>query len=53
MRVIESNRAVYFENEFCSSQVSREIVFKEERIFIPVPVASAFDYEPAIDQIPV
>ena len=39
-RVIESNRAIYFEDNTSTSQGLREIVFKEHPIFIHVPNAS-------------
>jgi hypothetical protein len=42
-RIIESNRAIYFENDFqreCS--IPREISFREERVVIPVPLISHF-----------
>ena len=54
-RVIESDRVVYFEDEFGLSQGSREIILREERNLVPIPIASAsaFDHDPTIDQIPV
>ena len=52
-RVIESDRAVYFEDEFGSSHGPREIVLREGRIIIPIPIASASDHDPTIEQIPV
>ena len=38
-RVIESDRAIYFEDDIGISQGSREIVSKEHPFFIPVPIA--------------
>ena len=49
-RVIESNRAIYFENDIGASQGPREIVFKEHPTFIPVPSASTPISSPVVDQ---
>ena len=40
-RVIESNRAMYFEDDTSTRQGLREFVFKEHLVFILVPTASA------------
>ena len=48
-RVIDSNRAIYFEDDKGTSQGPREIVFKEHLIFIPVPIASISISSPIID----
>ena len=37
-RVIELDRAIYFEDDIGTSQGPREIVFKEHLVFIPVPI---------------
>ena len=50
--VIESNRAVYFEEDTDTSQGPREIIFREERVIIPILVASGQEYDPLIDQNP-
>ena len=56
-RVIESDRAIYFEDEFGSSQGSREIMFREELVYVPVPAACASIYDrtddPVTEQIPI
>ena len=39
-RVIELDRAIYFEDDTGTSQGPREIVFKEHLVFIPMPIAS-------------
>ena len=49
-RVIESDLAIYFENDTSTSQGPREIVFKEHPIFIHVPIASAPISSLVIDQ---
>ena len=49
-RVIESDRAIYFEDDIGTSQESREIVFKEHTDFIPMPIASALISSPVVDQ---
>ena len=51
--VIESDRAIYFEDDTSTSQGPREIVFKEHLVFIPMPIASAMISSPIIDQHPV
>ena len=38
-RVIELDRAIYFEDDTGTSQGPREIVFKEYPVFIPMPIA--------------
>ena len=38
-RVIESNRAIYFEDDTGTSQEAREIVLKKHLVFIHVPIA--------------
>ena len=38
--MIESDRAIYFEDDIVTSQGRREIVFKEHPDFIPVLIAS-------------
>ena len=47
-RVMESDRAIYFEDDTGISQWPREIVFKEHPIFIPVPIATPIS-SPIID----
>ena len=49
-RVIESNQAIYFEDDTGISQRPREIVFKEHPIFIPMSIASATTSSPVVDQ---
>ena len=39
--MIESNLAIYFENNTSTSHGLREIVFQEHLVFIHVPIASA------------
>ena len=39
--MIESDRAIYFEDDTSTIQGLREIVFKEHLVFIPVSIASA------------
>ena len=51
--MIESDRAIYFEDDTSTSQVSREIVFKEHPAFIPVSIASAPISSPIVDQHPI
>ena len=53
IRVIESDRAIYFENDIGTRQGPREIVFKEHPIFIPVPISSSPISSPIVDQHPV
>ena len=52
-RVIESDRAIYFEEDTGTSQRPREIVFKEHLVFIHVPIASALISGPIVDQHPI
>ena len=52
-RVIESDRAIYFENDTGTSQESREIVFKEHLVFILVPITFSPISSPIIDQHPI
>ena len=52
-RVIESDRAIYFEDDTGTSQGPREIVFKEHPVFIPVPIAFTPISSPVVDQYPV
>ena len=40
-RVIESDQAIYFEDDISTSLGPREIMFKEHPIFIHVPITSA------------
>ena len=49
-RVIESDIIVYFKEDTSTSQEPIEIVFNEERIIIPIHVASAPVTGPTIDQ---
>ena len=49
-RVIELDRAIYFEDDTSISQGPREIVFKEHLVFIYVPIASAPISSPVVDQ---
>ena len=50
INVIQSNRAIYFEDDTGTSQGLTEIVFKEHLVFIPMPIASAMISSPIIDQ---
>ena len=52
-RVIESDRAIYFEDYIGISQGSREIVSKEHPFFIPVPIASTTISSTIVDQHPI
>ena len=52
IRVTESNRAIYFRRDTYTSQGPRKIIFKEERVIVPIPVASAPMYDSLIDQNP-
>ena len=52
-RVIESDRAIYFEDDTSTSQGPREIVFKEHLIFIPMLITCAPISSPVVDQHPV
>ena len=49
-RVIESDQAIYFEDDIGTSQGPREIVFKEHQIFNPMPIASAPISRLVVDQ---
>ena len=51
--MIESDRAIYFEDDTGTSQGPREIVFKEHLVFIPVLIASTPIFSPVIDQHPL
>ena len=51
--MIESNRAIYFEDDIGASQGLREIVFKEHLVFIPMPIASTPISSLVVDQHPV
>ena len=51
--MIESNRAIYFEDDTGTSQGPREIVFKEHLFFIPMLIASAPISSLIIDQHPI
>ena len=53
IRGIESDRAIYFEDDTGASLGPREIVFKEHPVFIPVPIAFAPISSIIIDQHPV
>ena len=48
-KVVESNRAIYFDNDTGISQGLREIVFKEHPVFIPMHIASAPISSPVVD----
>ena len=52
-RVIESDRAIYFEDDIGRSQGSREIVFKEHLVFILVPIASTPINSSIVDRHPI
>ena len=49
-RVIDSYQAIYFEDDTGTSPGSKEIVFKEHRVFIPMPIASTLISSPVVDQ---
>ena len=51
--MIESYRAIYFEDDIGLSQEPREIVFKEHPVFIHVPIASGPISSHIVDQHPV
>ena len=53
IRIIKSDRAIYFEDDNGISQGPREIVFKEHPVIVPVPGASAPVSDSAVDQYPV
>ena len=48
--MIESNRAIYFEDDTDTSQEPREIMFKEHLVFILMPVASTLISSSIVDQ---
>ena len=48
--VIESDRAIYFEDDTGTSQRPREIMFQEHPIFILMPIASASISSPVVHQ---
>ena len=48
--MIESDRAIYLEDDTSTSQGPREIVFKEHLIVIPMPIASATISSFVVDQ---
>ena len=50
IRVIESDRAIYFEDDIGTSKGRRKIVFKELPVFIPVPIAFTPISSPVVDQ---
>ena len=45
-RVIELDRAIYFEDDIGTSQGRREIVFKVHPVFIPMHIASTPIFSP-------
>ena len=49
-RVIELDRAIYFEDDTGTNQGLREIMFKKHQVFIPMPIASALIFSPVVDQ---
>ena len=52
-KVIDSDLAIYFEDDTSTSQRPREIVYKEHLVFIPMPIASALISSHVFDQHPV
>ena len=50
-RVIKLGRVIYFDDDTYASQGPREIVFREERVIVPIPVASAPMYDSLISRI--
>ena len=48
-KVIESDPAIYFEDDTGISQEAREIVFKEHPVFIHVPIASTPISSPVVN----
>ena len=52
-RVIESDRAIYFEDDTGTSQGPREIVFKEHLVFILMPNSFASISRFIVNQHPV
>ena len=53
VRVIESDQAIYFEDDTSTSQGPREIVLKKHSNFIIVPIAYVPISSPVIDQYPI
>ena len=51
--MIRLNQAVYFEDYTSTSQGLKEIMFKEQQVFIPVPFISAPITGPIVDQYPI
>ena len=51
--MIELDRAIYFEDDTGTSQGLREFVFKEQLVFILVPIASALISSLVVDQHPI
>ena len=51
--MIESDQAIYFEDDTGTRQRPREIVFKEHPFFIPMPIAFASISSLIVDQHPV
>ena len=49
-KVIELDRAIYFEDDNNTSQVTREIVFKKNPVYIPMYVASISITSPIVYQ---
>ena len=49
-RVIESNQAIYFEDDIGTCQGPRGIVFKEHLVFITMPIAFAPIFSPVVHQ---
>ena len=49
-KVIDSNRAICFEDDTSTSQGPKEIVFKEHLVYILVPITSTPMTSPTIDQ---
>ena len=47
--MIESDKAIYFENDIGTSQGIREIVLKENLVLILVPITSTSIFDPTID----
>ena len=47
--MIESNRAIYFEDDTDTSQGIREIVFKDYPVFIHVPINHALIFSPVVN----
>ena len=52
--MIESDRAIYIEDDTSTRQGLREIVFKDDTIkFILVPITSALISSPVVNQHPI